>query len=630
MNTHGNTDVDPPKDISDDQPRIESNGFLQSSSAETTSMDQHDSSKFQNTITSSGQIFNNASEFRDALYLMSLAGKFRYSFKRNSPKQMTVVCRVDECPWKITCRAWGSTNTVQVHTFRNVHNHSLEDVASYKPILRSQRASLVIDNVIRSNPDYHPRQICEDFIKQHGMRLSYSQAWHLKEKAKERIYGRPKNYYKLLPWMCERIVQKNPGTIIELNHSSDGHFEQLFIAHAVSIHGFTLGCRPIIAIDSSHMSGAYKDAIFSATSYDANDSVFPLAIGVMSSENYEDWSWFLKNLKKVIGDKKVVIISDRRPALLCSVPEIFGVENHAHCYHHVKEEFSSFLNKNIIKGNKGKENALQWLDSIAYARLEHDYNVRMCELRKFNDALATWVEDNSPKCWAMSKFPKNRWDKMTTNFDESFTVWLRDERHYSICHFMMEHMDKLAAMLVKNKEESTTWEGSIGPKIKEKVMLNISKGEGYPVAPSMNGVFGVCIGKSVLNVDTMNQTCTCKAWQMLGIPCEHACAALLSTGQNVYDFVEDCYKFPKQELVYSGSFRPIETHDMPSVNNDGVVRDLTGQIFSSLNPPHGTKRPMGRPRKKHIESQVMDRKTLFCSQCHMAGHNRKTCKRSLS
>ena len=135
------------------------------------------------------------------------------------------------------------------------------------------------------------------------------------------------------------------------------------------------------------MSDPYNNALFFATSYGANDSMFPLEIIVMSYENYEDLSWFLENLKKVVGDKEV-IISDRRPALLHSVPAIFGVENHAHCYHHLKEDFSSFLNKNIIRGNIGKENALQWYDSIAYARLEHDYNVLIVELRRFNDALA--------------------------------------------------------------------------------------------------------------------------------------------------------------------------------------------------------------------------------------------------
>ena len=79
------------------------------------------------------------------------------------------------------------------------------------------------------------------------------------------------------------------------------------------------------------MSGPYRGALFSATTYDANNSMFPLAFGVMSSKNCEDWSWFLENLKKVVGDKEVVIILDRHPALLHSIPEIFGAENHAYC-----------------------------------------------------------------------------------------------------------------------------------------------------------------------------------------------------------------------------------------------------------------------------------------------------------
>ena len=133
------------------------------------------------------------------MYTMSLAGRFRYSFKRNSSKHMTMLCTVAECPWKITCHAIGSSNVVQAHTFWNFHNHSLENVACYQPLVRSTRTSLVIDNVIWSTLEYQPRQIYKDFVRQHVIRLTYNQAWQMKEKAKERIYGLPKNYYKLLP-----------------------------------------------------------------------------------------------------------------------------------------------------------------------------------------------------------------------------------------------------------------------------------------------------------------------------------------------------------------------------------------------------------------------------------------------
>ena len=122
--------------------------------------------------------------------------------------------------------------------------------------------------------------------------------------------------------MCERIVQTNFVIIVELKHSNDGHFEQLFIAHAISIQGFTMGCHPIIAIDSSYMSGPYGGTLFSITAYDANDYMFPLTFGIISSENYEDWSWFLVNLKKIVGKNEVVIISNMDHALPWNVLEI--------------------------------------------------------------------------------------------------------------------------------------------------------------------------------------------------------------------------------------------------------------------------------------------------------------------
>ena len=199
------------------------------------------------------------------------------------------------------------------------------------------------------------------------MRLTYVQAWHIKEKAKERIYGQLKNFYKLLPWMCAWIKKCNPRSFVKLTHSSDGHFQQLFIAQEVSIIGFLSRCWPTIAIDSSHMSGPYNGAFFSATSYDGNDNMFPIAYGVMSSDNYKDWNWFLQNLKNLIRDKDVVILSYRHPSFLRSIPELFGGKNHAYCYRYLKENFSSFFSKYNTRGNKGKENALQSLDKIAYA-----------------------------------------------------------------------------------------------------------------------------------------------------------------------------------------------------------------------------------------------------------------------
>ena len=121
-----------------------------------------ESSRFESAILGSGHTFSTANEFRDAIYLMSIGGCFRYKFKRNCLKHMTVICVVEGCPWKVTTRAVGRTKIVQVHTFRNEHNHSLEDVSISEPVVRCNRATIMID-VIHSNPNYLSYQICKYF-----------------------------------------------------------------------------------------------------------------------------------------------------------------------------------------------------------------------------------------------------------------------------------------------------------------------------------------------------------------------------------------------------------------------------------------------------------------------------------
>ena len=84
--------------------------------------------------------------------------------------------------------------------------------------------------------------------------MSYVQ-WNMKEKSKERIHGMPKFSYKLLPWMCQRLIELNLGTIAEYLCDLEGHFVQMFVALVLSIHGFNMWCWPIIVIDSYYMSG---------------------------------------------------------------------------------------------------------------------------------------------------------------------------------------------------------------------------------------------------------------------------------------------------------------------------------------------------------------------------------------
>ena len=70
--------------------------------------------------------------------MMSLEGRFRYRFKKKNSKQMSVVCTIEKCHWRITCLIIGLANVIQVHTFEIDYNHSLDDACLFPILNQSQ------------------------------------------------------------------------------------------------------------------------------------------------------------------------------------------------------------------------------------------------------------------------------------------------------------------------------------------------------------------------------------------------------------------------------------------------------------------------------------------------------------
>ena len=70
-------------------------------------------------------------------------------------------------------RRWG-TQIIQVYTFRNMHNHFVDDATFGKPIVLTKCGSAFVDDVIKATLDYFPRQICKDFEQKYGMHLTYT------------------------------------------------------------------------------------------------------------------------------------------------------------------------------------------------------------------------------------------------------------------------------------------------------------------------------------------------------------------------------------------------------------------------------------------------------------------------
>ena len=64
---------------------------------------------------------------------------------------------------------------------------------------------------------------------------------------------------------------------------------QLFVANSFPMQDFLMGYQLIIAIDSTNLSGPYRDSLFFMPAYGVDDDLFSIAFSVINSKNYEDW-----------------------------------------------------------------------------------------------------------------------------------------------------------------------------------------------------------------------------------------------------------------------------------------------------------------------------------------------------
>ena len=115
-------------------------------------------------------------------------------------------------------------------------------------------------------------------------------------------------------------------------------------------------------------------------------------------------------------------------------------------------------------------------------------------------------------------------------------------------------------------------------------------------------------GEYRVNIDT--KTCSCKSWQMTGIPCSHAFFVILSLEKDPQEYTEQFYTLEFYRNTYVNPiFHPLTYVDITAAgpyhqlqdNNDPddtTVND-SSDSENNLMPPN-TRRPPGRPKRRCI------------------------------
>lgn len=568
-----------------------------------------------------GQEFPDVKSCRRALRDTAIALHFEMQTIKSDKTRFTAKCATEGCPWRIHAAKLPGVPTFTIRTIHESHtcggiSHLGHQQASVQWVANS------VEQRLRENPNYKPKEILEEIHRVHGITLSYKQAWRGKERIMAAMRGSFEEGYRLLPQYCEQIKRTNPGSIASVyGNPSDNCFQRLFISYQASIYGFLNACRPLLGLDRTYLKSKYLGTLLLATGFDGDGALFPLAFGVVDEENDDNWMWFLSELHNLLeinteNMPKFTILSDRQKGIVEGVEANFPTAFHGFCMRHLSENFRKEFNNTLLVN-------LLWEAANALTVIE--FEAKILEIEEISQDAAYWIRRIPPRLWATAYFEGSRFGHLTANIVESLNSWILEASGLPIIQMMECIRRQLMTWFNERRESSMHWNTLLVPTAEDRVGEALERARTFQVLRANEAEFEVISHEGTNIVDIRNRCCLCRGWQLYGLPCAHAVAALLSCRQNVHRFTESCFTVATYRKTYSQTIHPIPDKSLWKELSDGDP-NVTKAVELVINPPKSL-RPPGRPRKKRVRAEDRGRvkRVVHCSRCNQTGHFRTTC-----
>ncbi|KAM5578592.1 hypothetical protein ABKV19_008749 [Rosa sericea] len=438
-------------------------------------------------------------------------------------------------------------------------------------------------------------------------------------------------YNKLASYKKE-LLRSNPGSTVEIKTEMVGEvrrFHRMYVCFAACKKGWIEGCRPLIGLDGCHIKGQHPGQLLCAVGIDANNGMFPIAYAIAEVENTDTWRWFLKYLMwdlQMERDSSYTFLTGKQKGLGIAIAELFPGTEHRHCVRHM---YNNFKAKHPGEGLK----QLVWDAARSSTRVW--FNKHMDELQQLYQEAWQWFQDKHPEQWSRAYFrDTSKCDILLNNLCESFNAAILPARDKPILTMLEKIRMDLMVRMTNIRVAAQKWTDMVGPRIKkilDKVAERTSCYRAYHSGEHEFQITGGGENGSKQAVDLRLHTCTCRRWQLSGMPCVHAICAIRSKGSEPTVFCDD-YLMPSSYMeAYNPIIHPIAGED-----------DWEQVEYPIAPPPY--KKQAGRPKMKRTKepgenklpppapNQTDNTKKMpriytkmTCQVCFKKGHNRLGC-----
>ncbi|XP_058181319.1 uncharacterized protein LOC131299757 [Rhododendron vialii] len=409
--------------------------------------------------------------------------------------------------------------------------------------------------------------------------VSSKKAYRAKKAALDVIQGNHEEQYLRLRDYCMILVKQNPGStallkVDRLVHEPAVVFQRLFICFDAQAK------EPFIGLDACFLKGPYGGQLMHATATDGNIQMYPLCMAIVEAELKDSWAWFLENLLRIIGrpeERGWCFMSYRQKDLIEAFKQLMPNVEHKFCLRHMYANFN--------KTYKGKEyKDMFWGAASAYTIPE--FNEKMAKIKNVDKKAHEWLLNEVPDVWARAYYnPRSMVNRMDNNMSEGFNTWISEARDKPIVTLVDTIRRQLMVRYVARLDYSSKFKGKLCPSISKNVERKKVNARGLQVIYSGGLVFEVTSANKVYVVDIGEHRCTCRRWDLNGIPCTHGCATIISHKAQPEDYVNDCYSIETFMRTYSQRIYLIPDKILwPTTKCDLIMP-----------PPIRT--PIGRPKK---------------------------------
>ncbi|XP_057770690.1 uncharacterized protein LOC130990475 [Salvia miltiorrhiza] len=287
--------------------------------------------------------------------------------------------------------------------------------------------------------------------------------------------------------------------------------------------------------------------------------------------------------------------------------------------------------ENKIKGYG--QAVVELFRQAAYAYTDSEFSRAMSAMAQLKPAAYGKLMRVGPEKWARSQSPVTRYSFLTSNAAEALNARLLWARRLPICS-MLEAIRMVLAQWFNDRlasaEES---DDLLTPEAKQKISAEISKSRRYTAKRTSERKYRVRAGDRRFMVDLQAKSCECNEFDLDGMPCSHAIAAITEAKEPVEDYVEAYYLRSSLVQTYSGPVNhlpPLEHWEIPfEVATDIVLPNLSrrqaGRPRESRIPSAG-ERPTQRTTTADASSSLGKRAPKTCGLCGSPGHTRRACK----